>query len=223
MSRTALYALAALVVAILAVALPDRLFPPDDNYRIVSTVEVLFRAVVLGSFRLLLGAFAGLALAAGLSTLLGGGAARRPIALVLSGLLALAVAATSGVVFRGFAVFPADGPLAVRHRWASVKLGPPYAAAVAWAAASPAVRAACGEAPRFAPAPATRNAARIDAKEWSFTFTLDVEGEKGLGRLALSGVLPVRPEGARPAIATALLAAGGSPTPLDSAGNAVGR
>lgn len=223
MSRTALYALSALLVALLAVALPDRLVPPDDNYRIVSSVEEVFRAFVLGSFRFLVGAFAGLALAAGLATLLGGGAARRPVALVLSGLLALVVVATSGIVFRGFAVFPADRPLAVRHRWASVKLGPPYAAAVAWGAASPAVRAACGEALRFAPVPAARNAARIDSKEWSFTFTLEVEGEKGRARLALSGVLPLEPEGARVAVGTALLTAGGVPTPLDSAGNAVGR
>lgn len=221
MSRTAvLYALAALACALLAVALPDRLVPPDDNFRVVSSVEEVFRAVVLGSFRMLLGAFAGLALAAGLATLFGAGGARRPVALVVSALLAAAVIAFSGVVFRGFAVFPAEAPLEVRHRWATAKLGPPYAAAVAWGAGSTAIRAACGEALRIAPAPATRNAARIDAREWTFTFTLDVEGEKGRGRLVLSGVLPLEPAGAPPAIGTALLTAGGVPVPLDSAGRA---
>lgn len=224
MSRTAvLYVVSAIAFALVAVVLPDRLVPPDDNFRVVSSVEEAFRAVVLGSFRLALGAFAGLALAAGLGTLLGAGAARRPVALVVSALLALAVAAVSGVAFRGLAVFPAGADLDVRHRWASAKLGPPYAAAVAWGEASPAVRAACGASPRFGPAPETRNAARVDAREWTFTFTLDVEGEKGSGRLVLSGVLPLEPEGARPAVSTALLTAEGAAVPLDSAGNAARR
>ena len=186
MKKIVLHGLPALVLAVLAVALPDRLVPPDDNYRIVSTVEEVFRAVVLGSFRFALGAFAGLALAAGLASVPGHGGARRRVALVVSALFGLGLVAVSGILFRGLAVFPAGASLDVRHRWAGNRLGSAYAAAVAWGAASPAVRAACGESPRFAPAPAARNAVRVDPREWAFTFTLDVQGEKGSGRLALS-------------------------------------
>jgi hypothetical protein len=221
--KIVLYGLPALVFAVLAAALPDRLIPPDDNYRMVSTVMETVRLTVLVPFRLALGAAAGLALASGLASLARDGASRRAMGLLLFVPVALGLVAASGVLVRGAGSFPSGGTLAERHHWALFKLGRTYAAAVAWGAASPAVRAACGEAPRFAPAPGTRNAVRIDTKEWTFTFTLDVEGEKGSGRLALSGVLPLEPEGARVAIATALLTAGGVPAPLDSAGNAVGR
>ena len=83
MTKTVLYAVAAIVFGVLAVLLPDRLFPSDINYRTISALGEAFRGFVLGSFRFAMGAFAGLTLVAGLTSL-GGGGARRPVALVLS-------------------------------------------------------------------------------------------------------------------------------------------
>ncbi len=96
MTKTLLFAVAALVFGVLAVVVPDRLFPPEMNYRTISAFGEAFRGFVLGSFRFAMGAFAGLALAAGLSSL-GGGGARRPVALVVSSLFAMGVIARLGI------------------------------------------------------------------------------------------------------------------------------
>jgi hypothetical protein len=220
--KALLYAVSALLFGVLAVAVPDRLFPPEMNYRTISVLGEAFRAFVLGSFRFALGAFAGLTLAAGLTSL-GGGGARRPGVLVLSSLLALAVVGVSGFGFRGLTHFPSRGSIEERDRWAAMRLDRPYREAVAWAAASPAVREACGEVLRFGPAPGTRNVVLVGSSDWSATLTLDVEGEKGSARLAVTAVLPFSPKDARPLVRSAMLETGVSRTGLDSAGNALGR
>jgi hypothetical protein len=222
MVKIVLYALAALLFGVLAVVVPDRLFPPEMNYRTISVLGEAFRAFVLGSFRFAMGAFAGLALVAGLSSL-GGGGARRPVALVLSSVFALTVIGASGFVFRGLTHFPSGGSLEERHRWADLRLARPYREAVAWAAASPAVREACGESLRFGPASGTRNVVLVGSSDWTATLTLDVEGEKGSAQLAVTAVLPFSPPNARPGVRSASLEAGGGRVALDSAGNALGR
>lgn len=222
MTKALLFGVAALLFGVLAVVVPDRIFPPDLNYRTISSLGEAFRGVILGSFRFALGAFAGLALAAGLSSL-GGGGARRPVALVLSALFALGVVGVSGLAFRGLTHFPSGGSIEQRHRWAGLRLGRPYDEAVAWAAAAPAVREACGEALRFGPAPGARNVVFVDSREWTATLTLDVEGEKGSARLEVALGIPLSPPEARPVIRTATLEAGGRRTGLDSAGNALAR
>ena len=219
--RGVVYAVAAVVAGVLAVVLPDRLFPPDSNYRTLTVVGEAFKGVVLGGFRLALGAFAGLALAAGLAAIRGGGA-RRPVALVVAGLLAILVVGVSGFAFRGLSFFPKDGTLEERHRWAEMRLDRPYRETVAWAAASAAVRDAFGASPRFGPAAGARNAVLVGTREWTATFTLDVEGEKGRGRLEASMTLPFEPRDARPEV-SATLEAEGRRVPLDSAGNATRR
>lgn len=221
MSKGLLYAVAAIVFGLLAVVLPDRLFPPDTNYRTLSVVGEAFKAVVLGGFRLAIGAFSGLALAAGLAALFGGGA-RRPVALVLASLFGILVVGVSGFAFRGLSFFPESGSLEERHRWAELRLDRPYREAVAWAAASEAVRAACGAGARFGPAAGARSAVLVGTREWTATFTLDVEGETGRARLEMTETLPFEPKDARPAI-VATLEAGGRRVPLDSAGRAIAR
>ncbi|HYN41434.1 MAG TPA: hypothetical protein VE129_06640 [Thermoanaerobaculia bacterium] len=220
--KALLFAVSALLFGVLAVVVPDRLFPPEMNYRTISVLGEAFQAFVLGSFRFALGAFAGLTLAAGLTSL-GGGGARRPVALVLSSLFALAVVGVSGFGFRGLTHFPSRGSIEERHRWAGMRLDRPYREVVAWAAASPAVQEACGEALRFGPAPGTRNVVLVGSSDWTATLTLDVEGEKGSARLAVTAVLPFSPPDARPVVRSGTLAAGGGRTGLDSAGNALGR
>lgn len=217
------FALAALLLGVLAVVLPDRLFPPDVNYRTISALGEAFRGFVLGGFRFAMGAFAGLALAAA-ATSIGGGGARRPVALAISALFALGVVGVSGFAFRGLTHFPAGGSLEERDRWADLRLDRPYREVVAWAAASSAVREACGESLRFGPAPGTRNVVFAGSGEWTATLTLDVEGEKGSARLAVTAVLPYSPKEARPVVSSAALEAGGRSRGLDSSGAAlVGR
>ena len=221
MTKSVLYAAAAIVFGVLAVVLPDRLFPPDTNYRSISVVVVAFRGVILGSFRFALGAFSGLALAAGLARLAGGGA-RRPVALVVASLFGILVVGASGFAFRGLTYFPSSGSLEQRHRWAERWLDRPYREAVAWASASEAVREACGTAVRFGPATEARNAVLVGTREWTATFTLDVEGEKGSARLEMAVTVPFEPKDARPVVA-ATLEADGRRVPLDSAGSAIAR
>ena len=201
--------------------LPDRLFPPDTNYRTLTVVGEAFKAVVLGMFRFALGAFSGVALSSGLAAV-GGGGARRPVALVLASLFGILVVGVSGFAFRGLSFFPSSGSLEERHRWAEMRLDRPYREAVAWAAASEAVRGACGASLRFGPAVGARNAVLVGTREWTATLTLDVEGEKGSGRLELTETLPFEPKDARPAV-SATFEAGGRRVPLDSAGNAIAR
>jgi len=222
MKKAVLFAVAALVFGILAVVVPDRLGPPEMNYGTISVLGEAFRAFILGSFRFVMGAFAGLALVAGLTSL-GGGGARRPVTLVLYSLFALCVVGVSGPAFRSLTRFPSAGSLEERHRWAERRLDRPYREAVAWAAAAPGLREACGESLRFGPAPHARNVVLVGSGEWSATLTLDVEGEKGSARLAMTAVLPFSPLDARPVVRSATLEAGGRRTGLDSAGNAVGR
>lgn len=222
MTKGILFAASALVLGVLAVVVPDRLFPPDMNYRTISVLGEAFRGFVLGSFRFAMGAFAGLALVAGLSSI-GGGGARRPAALVLSSLFALGVVGVSGFAFRGLTHFPSGGSIEDRHRWASLRLARPYREAVAWAAMSPAVREACGESLRFGPAPGTRNVVLVGSGDGTATLTLDVEGEKGSARLEVTAVLPYSPPDARPVVRSATLEAGGRRIGLDSAGSALGR
>ena len=150
MTKALLFAVAALVFGVLAVVVPDRLFPPEMNYRTISTFGEAFRGFILGSFRFAMGAFAGLALVAGLASL-GGVGARRPVALVVSSLFAIGVIAVSGFAFRGFTHFPAGGSLEERHRWAEMRLDRPYRAVAVWVAASSALREALGEALGFGP------------------------------------------------------------------------
>ena len=221
MTKGLLYAVVAIVFGVLAVVLPDRLYPPDTNYRTLTVVGEAFKGVVLGAFRFALGGFSGTALAAGLAGLAGGGA-RRPVALVLASLFGILVIGVSGFAFRGLSYFPSSGSLEERHRWAEMRLDRPYREAVAWASASEAVRAACGTSLRFGPASGARNAVLVGTREWTATFTLDVEGEKGSARLELTETLPFEPKDARPAV-TATLETEGRRVPLDSAGNAVGR
>ncbi len=222
MTKSLFYALAALVFGVLAVFVPDRLFSTDMNYRTISSLGEAFRGFVLGSFRFALGAFAGLALVAGLSSI-GGGGARRPVALVLSALLSLAVIGVSGFAFRGLTHFPANGTLEERHRWAELRLARPYREAVAWVAAAPTVREACGEALRFGPARDARNVVLVGSGEYLATLMLDVEGEKGSARLTMTATLPYAPQDARAVVRSASLEAGGGRVALDSAGNALGR
>lgn len=222
MTKALLFAVAALVFGVLAVVVPDRLFPPEMNYRTISAFGEAFRGFVLGSFRFAMGAFAGLALAAGLASL-GGAGARRPVALVVSSLFAIGVIAVSGFVFRGPTHFPSGGSVEERHRWAEMRLDRPYRAVAAWVAASPAVREALGGALSFGPAMGTRNVVFVGTGEWSTTLTLDVEGEKGSGRLALEATLPFTPESARPVVGSAVLEVAGRRVGLDSSGSAVGR
>ncbi len=217
MLKTVLFAAAALVLGVLAVVLPDRLFPPDVNYRTISALGEAFRGFVLGGFRFAMGAFAGLALAAA-ATSVGGGGARRPVALAVSALFALGVVGVSGFAFRGLTHFPSGGSLEERHRWADLRLDRPYREVVAWAAASSAVREACGESLRFGPAPGTRNVVFAGSGDWTATLTLDVEGEKGSARLAVTAVLPYSPKEARPVVSSATLEAGGRRRELDPAG-----
>lgn len=221
MTKGVLYAVAAIVFGVLAVVLPDRLLPPDTNYRTLTVVGEAFKAVILGAFRFALGAFSGLALSAGLASLAGGGA-RRPAALLLASLFGILVVGVSGFAFRGLSYFPSSGSLEERHRWAEMRLDRPYREAVAWAGASEAVRAACGAALRFGPAVGARNAAFVGTREWTATFTLDVEGEKGNARLEMTVTVPFEPKDARPVVA-ATLEAGGRRVPLDSAGSAIAR
>ncbi|MFN7990467.1 MAG: hypothetical protein U0529_23560 [Thermoanaerobaculia bacterium] len=221
MTKGVVYAAAAIVVGVLAVVLPDRLFPPDTNYRTLTVVGEAFKAVILGAFRLALGAFSGLALSAGLASI-GGAGARRPVALVFAALFGLLVVGVSGFAFRGLSFFPSSGSLEERHRWAEMRLDRPYREAVAWAAASGAVREACGASLRFGPAVGARNAVLVGTREWTATLTLDVEGEKGSGRLELTETLPFEPKDTRPVI-SATLEAGGRRVALDSAGNAIAR
>jgi hypothetical protein len=220
--KAVLFAVAALLFGVLAVVVPDRLFPPEMNYRTISVLGEAFRAFVLGSFRFALGAFAGLTLAAGLTSL-GGGGARRPGVLVLSSLFALAVIGVSGFGFRGLTYFPSGGSIEERHRWAAMRLDRPYREVVAWAAAAPGIREACGESLRFGPAPGTRNLVLVGSSDWSATLTLDVEGEKGNARLAVTAVLPFSPTDARPVVRSATLETNGRSSGLDSAGNVLGR
>ena len=222
MTKALLFAVAALVFGVLAVVVPDRLFPPDMNYRTISAFGEAFRGFVLGSFRFAMGAFAGLALAAGLAAL-GGVGARRPVALVVASLFAIVVIAVSGFAFRGLTSFPSGGSLEERHRWAEMRLRRPYRASAAWVAASPALREVLGEAFRFGPAAEARNVVFVGAGEWSMTLTLDVEGEKGSGRLALEATLPFSPESARPVVGSAVLEAAGRRVLLGSSGSGVGR
>lgn len=218
MLRGSLYAVAAVAFAVLAVVLPDRLFPPDDNYRVVSVLGEAFRGWVLGTFRAGMGLFSGLALVAGLASLEGAGA-RRPAALLLSSLFGLLVVGVSGFAFRGPTHFPARGSLEARDRWGGWKLGRPYRAAVDWAAAAPAVREACGTALRFGPARDARNAVSVGGEAWDAAFTLEIAGEKGSGRLGLTLRLPLAPRDARPVVAAATLETGGRVVPLDSSGS----
>lgn len=222
MTKALLFAVAALVFGVLAVVVPDRLFPPEMNYRTISTFGEAFRGFILGSFRFAMGAFAGLALVAGLASL-GGVGARRPVALVVSSLFAIGVIAVSGFAFRGFTHFPAGGSLEERHRWAEMRLDRPYRAVAVWVAASSALREALGEALGFGPATDARNVVFVGKEEWSTTLTLDVEGEKGSGRLVLEATLPFSPEDARAAVGSAVLEAAGRRIVLDSSGSAVGR
>lgn len=222
MTKALLFAVAAVVFGVLAVVVPDRLFPPEMNYRTISALGEAFRGFVLGSFRFAMGAFAGLALVAGLAAL-GGGGARRPVALVVSSLLAIGVIAVSGFAFRGLTHFPSGGSLEERHRWAEMRLDRPYRAVAVWVAASPALRETLGETLRFGPATEARNVVFVGTGEWSTTLTLDVEGEKGSGRLALQATLPFSPESARPVVGSAVLEAAGRRVVLDSSGSAVGR
>jgi hypothetical protein len=222
MNRAIPLAVAALVLGILAVVVPDRLLPPEMNYRTVSVLDEAFRAFILGSFRFAMGAFAGLALVAGLTSF-GGGGARRPGALVLSSLLAVAVVGASAFAFRGVNGFPSGGTLEERHRWAEMRLRRPYGALAAWVAAAPAVREACGEALHVGPAAGERNVVLVGSGEFSMTFTLDVEGEKGSGRLSVGAVLPFSPADARPVVRSARLVTSGRSMGLDSAGNELGR
>ena len=222
MSKGVLLTLAAIVFGVLAVALPDRLFPPDLNYRTISPYGEAFRGFVLGSFRFAMGAFAGLTLVAGIAAL-GGGGARRPVVLVVSSLFALAVVGVSGFVFRGMTYFPSGGSLEDRHRWAELRLARPYREAVAWVAAAPAVHEACGTSLRFGPATAARNLVVVGEDAWTATLTFDVEGEKGTARLSLEATLPFSPKDARAGVRSATLEAGGRRIALDSAGNAVAR
>ena len=222
MTKALLFAVAALVFGVLAVVVPDRLFPPEMNYRTISAIGEAFRGFVLGSFRFAMGAFAGLALAAGLASL-GGAGARRPVALVVSSLFAIGVIAVSGFVFRGLTHFPSGGSLEERHRWAEMRLDRPYRAVAVWVAASSALREALGEALGFGPATDARNVVFVGKEEWNTTLTLDVEGERGSGRLALEATLPFAPESARPVVGSAVLEAAGRRIVLDSSGSAVGR
>ena len=222
MRKAVLFAVAALLFGVLAVVVPDRLVPPELNYRTISVFGEAFRGFVLGSFRFAMGAFAGLALVAGLSSL-GGGGARRPVALVLSSVFALIVIGASGFAFRGLTHFPSAGSLEERDRWAVVTLGRPYREAVAWASAAPGVREACGESLRLGPATGMRNVVLVGKGLWTATLTLDVEGEKGSARLKVTAVLPFSPKDARPVVEPAVLEAGGRSIALDSAGNALGR
>ena len=219
MSRAVSYSLAALVFGVLAVVLPDRIVPVDDNYRTVSVFGEAFRGFVLGSFRFALGAFAGLGLAAGLASIRGGGA-RRPVALVVSALLAVAVIGVSGFVFQVVTHFPAGGSLEERHRWAETRLDRPYREAVAWASAATALRDACGTPLRVGPATGGRNVVLVGRDEWTTTLTLDVEGEKGSARLSLEATLPFSPRDARLHVRSAEFEAGGRLVALDPAGNA---
>jgi hypothetical protein len=222
MSKGILLTLAAVVFGVVAVVLPDRLFPPDLNYRTISPYGEAFRGFVLGSFRFALGAFAGLTLVAGLAAL-GGGGARRPAMLVVSSLFAVAAIGATGFVFRGMTYFPSGGSLEDRNRWAELRLARPYREAVAWAAAAPAVQEACGTSVRFGPATVARNLVVVGEGRWTATLTLDVEGEKGTARLFLEATLPFSPEDARARVGSATLEAGGRRVALDSAGNAVAR
>ena len=222
MNRPRLYTVAALAFGIAAVLVPDRIFPPDDNYRTLSVVGEAFRGVVLGSFRFAMGAFAGLGLAAGLGSI-GGRGARRPVALVFAALLALVLVAFSGFALRGVTHFPAGGTLEERHRWAELRLERPYMEAVAWAAVAPALREACGESLRFGPAAGGRNVVRAGTEEWASTFTLDIEGELASARLVLTTRLPFSPKDARPIVGEAILEAGGRSQALDPAGYPVAR
>ena len=219
--KSALYALSALSFGVLAVILPDRLFPVDDNYRTISVFGEAFRGFVLGSFRFAMGAFAGLALAAGLASLRGGGA-RRPVALVVSALFAVGVIGVSGFVFRVVTHFPSGGSLEERHRWAEMRLDRPYREAVRWASSAPALHDACGAPLRLGPATDARNVVFVGAEEWTATLTLDVEGEKGSARLNLEATLPFSPTDARPVVTEAAFESGGRRVALDPAGNAVG-
>jgi hypothetical protein len=221
MTKSALFALSALVFGVLAVVLPDRLVPVSDNYRTISAFGEAFRGFILGSFRFAMGVFAGLALAAGLASLRGGGA-RRPVALVVSALFAVAVIGVSGFVFRVVTHFPSGGSLEERHRWAEMRLDRPYREAVGWASAAPALHDACGAPLRFGPATDARNVVLVGAEEWTVTFTLDVEGEKGRARLTLEATFPFSPKDARPVVREAAFESGGRRVTLDSAGNAVG-
>lgn len=220
MTKGVCFAFAALLLGVVSVVVPDRLFPPDVNYRTISALGEAFRGFVLGGFRFAMGAFAGLALVAA-ATSVGGGGARRPMALAVSALFALGVVAVSGFAFRGLTHFPANGALEERHRWADLRLDRPYREVVAWAAASTAVREACGESPRFGPAPGTRNVVFAGSSDWTATLTLDVEGEKGSARLAVTAVLPYSPKEARPVVSSATLEAGGRRRGLDSSGAAL--
>ena len=222
MKKAVLFAVAALVFGILAVVVPDRLLPPEMNYRTIVVFGEALRAFILGSFRFAMGAFAGLALVAGLTSF-GGGRARRPGALVLSSLFAVAVVGASAFAFRGVSSFPSGGTLEARHRWAEMRLRRPYRAVVAWAAAAPVVRDACGEALQVGPAAGERNVVLVGSGEFSMTFTFDVEGEKGSGRLSVGAVLPFSPADARPVVRSARLVTGGRSMGLDSAGNDLGR
>lgn len=221
MLRPALLALVSLGFGVAAVLLPDRLFPPDDNYRTLSAVEEAFRGVLLGSIRFVVGGLAGFGLAAALLPQ-GGGGGRRSVALVVTALFALAAVGLSGPAFRGMTRFPGGGSLEERHRWAEARLGRPYREAVAWAASAPAVREACGGSARFGPAEGGRNVVRVGSAEWSSTLTLDVEGERGAARLALETRLPLKPEDSRPVVLEAVLEAEGRRVRLDRTGSAGG-
>ncbi len=222
MTKAFLLAVAALVFGILAVVVPDRLLPPDMSSGTISVPGEAFRSFILGSFRFAMGAFAGLALAAGLTSF-GGGRARRPGALVLSSLFAVAVVGASGLAFRGVSSVPSGGTLEERHRWAEMRLRRPYRAVAAWAAAAPVVREVCGDALHVGPAARERNVVLVGTGEFSMTFTLDVEGEKGSGRLSVGAVLPFSPADARAVVRSARLVTGGRRMELDSAGNELGR
>lgn len=221
MPKIVFHAVVALVFGTLAVVLPDRVFPPDDNYRSISDLGEAFRGFVLGSFRFAMGLFAGLTLVAGLTSP-GGGGTRRPVALLLASLFAVAVVGASGFAFRGPTYFPAAASIEDRDHWARRRLGRPYVEAVAWAAASPAVREACGTELRFGPARDARNAVHVGSREWRCTLTLDVEGERGSARLSLTALLPISPGEARPVVGPATLEVRGRTVVLDSAGVAPG-
>ena len=222
MKKGLLYGVAAIVAGILAVTLPDRLLPPEENYRVVSVFGDAFRGFVLGSFRLAMGAFCGLALVAGLAGLRGGGA-RRPVALVLASLFGMVVIGVSGLLFGGLPDFPADGTIDRRHAWGVRRFARPYRQAVAWASEAPAVRDACGTSLRFGPARDGRNVVEAGLGGWTVHLTLDVEGEKGTARLRMVASLPSTPEDARLVVGGAALETSDRRVELDPEGNAPGR
>ena len=220
MTKAFLLAVAALVFGVLAVVVPDRLFPPEMNYRTISVARrgvsrVHPRVVPIRDGRV---RRSGARRRADLVRRGRGEAARgaRPVVPLRRGRRR----ALSGFAFRGLTHFPSGG-IAARSATAGPRCdSTPYRAVAAWVAAAPVVREACGEALRFGPAAAANGTSSSSAPaSGSTTLTLDVEGEKGSGRLAVGGRCSrSRRRMRRPVVRSARLETGGRRIGLDSAG-----